>query len=89
MINLVEIVYINDYNLELHFSNNSHGVIDFSYLLEKNTSLTNKLKDIKYFKKNFIDFGALCWKNGLEFSAESLYEKLVNLNKLVKNSDVA
>ncbi len=89
MINLVEIVYIDDYNLELHFSNDSYGVIDFSYLLEKNTSLTNKLKDIEYFKNNFIDFGALCWKNGLELSAESLYKKLLDLNRLVKSSDVA
>ena len=89
MISLVEINYLNDYKLELHFSDNSFGTLDFTYVLNKNTSLTNQLKDIKYFKNNFIDFGALCWKNGLEFSAESLQNKLINLNLLVKSKDVA
>ncbi|MCF6331209.1 MAG: DUF2442 domain-containing protein [Sulfurimonas sp.] len=89
MISLIEVIYVDKYKLELHFSNNSHGIIDFSYLLDKDTSLTNQLKDIEYFKNNFIDFGALCWKNGLEFSAESLHEKLAHLNRLVKSNDVA
>ena len=89
MTSLIEISYLEEYKLELHFSNNSYGVIDFKYLLDKNTSLTNQLKDIAYFKNNFIDFGALCWKNGLEFSAESLYEKLVDLDTLIKSEDVA
>lgn len=89
MINIVKIKYVDKYNLELHFSDNSFGVIDFSYLISKNTSLTNPLKDIEYFKNNFIDFGALCWKNGLELSAESLYEKLIELKSITRNSDVA
>lgn len=89
MINIVKIKYVDKYNLELHFSDNSFGVVDFSYLISKNTSLTNPLKDIEYFKNNFIDFGALCWKNGLELSAESLYEKLIELKSITRNSDVA
>ena len=89
MINIVKIKYVDKYNLELHFSDNSFGVIDLSYLISKNTSLTNPLKDIEYFKNNFIDFGALCWKNGLELSAESLYEKLIELKSITRNSDVA
>ncbi|MEA1916201.1 MAG: DUF2442 domain-containing protein [Campylobacterota bacterium] len=89
MINLVKVTYVNEYNLELSFSDNSHGIIDFSYLLNKNSILTNQLKDIQYFKNNFIDFGALCWKNGLEFSAESLNRKLIESNKLSIESEVA
>ena len=89
MINLIKVIYTNDYNLELHFSDDSYGVIDFSYLLNKNTVLTNKLKDIQYFKNNFIDFGALCWKNGLELSAQSLHKKLLDSKQLIKKNEVA
>lgn len=89
MTNIVKIIYIDKYNLEIYFCNGSYGIIDLSYLIGKNTSLTNPLKDIKYFKDNFIDFGALCWKNGLELSAESLYERLKKSKNIMKNSNVA
>ena len=88
MINIINIEYINNYNLKLNFSDNSYGVIDFTYLVNKNSSLTNQLKDINYFKHSFIDFGALCWKNGLELSAESLNLRLQKDN-LLQYIDIA
>lgn len=89
MISLVKIVYLHDYTLELHFSNETFGVFDFSYLLEKQSVLTQSLRDVNYFKSCFIDFGALCWKNSLELSAESLYEKMQSQNLLQRKSEVA
>ncbi len=88
MINLIKVSPCEDCKIKLYFSDNSFGICDFSYLLEKNTILTKPLKDRTYFKQFFIDFGALCWKNGLELSAESLHLKLKQEGSLhlVKNA---
>ena len=75
MLNLVKIEPQNAYDIKLYFSDNSWGLIDFSYLLEVKSSLTKSLESLDYFHSCFIDFGALCWKNGLELSAESLHLK--------------
>ena len=75
MISLIKVESQSAYCLKLYFSDNSWGLIDFSYLVEAQSSLTKPLTSLDYFQACFIDFGALCWKNGLELSAESLYLK--------------
>ncbi len=89
MIKIVNAQYLNDYVVKLEFSDNSFSNFDFSYLLEKNTELTNPLKDLDYFKSFFLELGAICWKNGLELSPESLYQKAKITNKLYPNQIVA
>ena len=89
MINLIKIEPQEGYSLKLYFSDATHATLDFYYLLEKQTVLTKPLHDKNYFKSCFIDFGALCWKNGLEFSAESLSQKAKQNNTLLKTQEVA
>ena len=85
MISIIKIEPQSDYNLKLFFSDETFGIINFSYILEKKSVLTKALEDRDYFKSCFIDFGALCWKNGLELSAESLYRKCKENNALHVN----
>lgn len=73
----------------LNFSDNSFGILDFSYLIKANTVLTKPLEDSPYLKNFFIDFGTLCWKNGLELSVESLYLKLKTQDNLHFAKDAA
>ncbi len=89
MINITTAKYLKNYEVELHFSDNTYGFIDFSYLLDIHTVLTEPLKNKEYFKNFFVDFGALCWKNSLEFSAASLQQKMINNNTLLTDEDVA
>lgn len=88
MIKITKATYINDYIVKLEFSDNSFSNFDFSYLLTKNTELTNPLNDQKYFQTFFLELGALCWKNGLELSPSSLYQKAKDIGTLHK-SEVA
>ena len=88
MINIIKIEPQDNYCLKLFFSDMSYAVLDFSYLLESKTILTNPLHDKQYFRSCFIDFGALCWKSGLELSAESLHLKAKN-NNLLCTQEVA
>lgn len=89
MINIIKIEPQQDYRLKLFFSDATYSILDFSYLIEAKTVLTNPLLESSYFQSCFIDFGALCWKNGLELSAESLYLKSKELKALHSVQDVA
>ena len=84
MIKITQAVYRSDQEIKLHFSDGSFGVMDFSEILAQKTSLTQALDDTVFFQRFFIELGALCWPNGLEFSAGSLYKKLEAAGKLVK-----
>ena len=84
MIKITQAVYRSDQEIKLHFSDGSYGVMDFSETLAQKTSLTQALDDTVFFQRFFIELGALCWPNSLEFSAGSLCKKLEAAGKLVK-----
>ena len=84
MIKITQAVHQSGVEIKLHFSDGSFGVMDFSDILVNKTSLTQALEDADFFQRYFIESGALCWPNGLEFSAGSLYKRLEAAGKLVK-----
>lgn len=69
MIKLVHAEWIGDSKLSLAFSDGSQDVYNFDALLAKNTVLTLPLQNTTLFQRFFLALGALCWPNGLEFSA--------------------
>ena len=75
MIKVLSIQHISDFQIELTFSNDEQGVFDAaSYLSQKTGSLLVPLRDANYFKRCFVEAGAICWPNGLELSGERLFE---------------
>lgn len=88
MIKIVKAVYVSGYTVELYFSNGKKGSFDFSDLVSRQGELVTPLKDTAYFQQFFLELGAICWKNGLEFSPSSLYRKLEQLH-LLRNDDQA
>lgn len=75
MIKVLNVRVVDDFKLELEFSDHVHGVVDAaSYLAERSGPLLVKLRDSTYFRRVFIDAGALCWPNGLELSPARLRE---------------
>jgi hypothetical protein len=82
MIKLVAASVLHDRVLRLTFSDGSEGDLDFAPILVRDTVLTRPLSTAEYFATFFLELGALCWSNGLEFSARSLHEKLKQLGAL-------
>ncbi len=74
MIKLFKARYLNDFQIAVDFSDGKEGVFDGRVLLQRTGSLLEPLRDENYFKRFFIDAGALCWPNGLELSPARLYE---------------
>ena len=78
MIKVLNANLTDAFKLDLNFSDHTHGVFDASaYLANRSGPLLDKLREPTYFKRFFIDAGALCWPNGLEISPARLRELCV------------
>ncbi|MCX8085680.1 MAG: DUF2442 domain-containing protein [Rhodocyclaceae bacterium] len=82
MIKLVSARYLGDFRLWLEFSDGSAGEFDGRSLLKRQGPLLEPLRDEAYFRRCFIDAGALCWPNGLELSPARLHERVHQLETL-------
>ena len=79
MITLLDVKTIAPHQLDLSFSDHSHGVFDGAhYLSSRQGPLLENLRDPAYFARCFVDAGALCWPNGLELSAARLHDLIGN-----------
>ena len=77
MITLVKVVKLkamDNYKLWVRFSDGTEGVFDGNKFLKRNGPLLDALRNESYFKRAFIDAGALCWPNGLELSPTRLHQ---------------
>ena len=74
MIKLTETRYQGEFQVSLRFSDDKEGVFVGRELLKRSGPLLEPLRDEAYFKRFFIDAGALSWPNGLELSPARLHE---------------
>ena len=74
MIKLIEARYQGEFQVSLRFSDGKEGVFDGRELLKRSGPLLESLRDEAYFKRVFIDAGALSWPNGLELSPARMHE---------------
>ena len=77
MIKLIEARSEANFTIKLTFSDGAEGVFEGAEFLKKNGPLLDALRNESYFKRAFIDAGALCWPNGLELSPVRLREVCV------------
>ena len=64
---------LGDYRLKLQFTDGLAGEWDFSALATDPRPVTAPFRDPTYFDKVFLDFGALTWPNGFDWSPEALH----------------
>lgn len=74
MIKLIEAHYQGDFQVALKFSDGKEGIFDGHGLLLRCGPLLAPLHDEAYFRRMFIDAGALSWPNGLELSPARLHD---------------
>lgn len=86
IIRLVAIRPAGDAELDLVFSDGATGRWSAMPLIERDTELTRRLGEPTYFRRAFLEAGALCWPNGLDLSAHALHRKLDEDGKLVRDA---
>ncbi len=74
MIRIAKAYYLDNFKVELTFSDGKTGVFDGRQLLERKGPLLEPLHDESFFRRLFIEAGALSWPNGLELSPAKLHE---------------
>jgi len=75
VIKILNAHYEGKFSVALQFSDGSEGHFNAAdYFKNRKGSLLEALTDESYFKRFFIDAGALCWPNGLELSPQRLHE---------------
>jgi len=74
-----EVVHIRRYRivgpwrLWLQFTDGLAGEWDFSGLKSDTRPVTAPFRDHAFFEQVFLDFGALTWPNGFDWSPEALH----------------
>lgn len=89
MIKIVEATVVRGSTLRLEFSDGRAGDLDIPAFLARDTSLTRPLREPEYFRRFFLELGALCWPNGLELSAGSLYRAIEQRGALEDSAGAA
>ena len=75
MIKVISVKPLNNYYLELCFNNNEVRRFDVKPYLDK--GIFTELKNEDYFMQVAIQFDSIAWKNGQDFSPETLYQRSV------------
>ena len=62
----------NNYKLSITFENGEKRIFDVTPFLDK--GIFSELKNIDYFQKVRVAFGAIQWPNEQDFSKDTLYK---------------
>lgn len=84
MMKLIAIEPKRGYEILLRFSDGTSGTFDFTPFIEAGTVMTEPLRDPLFFKRCFIELGALAWPNGFDMSAGSLHQRLRDGRKILE-----
>lgn len=74
MLKVLSAHVVAPFDVELQFSDRSHGIWHAaSYLADHTGPLLDQLRDPAYFQRLVTDSGGLSWPNGLELSAARVH----------------
>lgn len=70
------------YVLWVRFSDGAEGEWDFARMVARPGPMVEPLRDESFFRRVFIDFGALTWPNGFDAAPDALYDDMAAAGKL-------
>ncbi|MFN3347970.1 DUF2442 domain-containing protein [Pseudorhodoplanes sp.] len=72
MIKVSRIEWLGGHRLSFRFSDDSAGEYDFAALVRESGPMIEPLRDIDYFRRVFLEFGAPTWPNGFDIAPDWL-----------------
>ena len=70
---IISVKALENYMLQIEFDTNEIRLFDVKPYL--NFGIFTELKNENYFKNVYTNLGSIAWKNGQDFSPETLYLK--------------
>jgi hypothetical protein len=86
MIKVSKIEAIDGYKVRVRFTDDSVGEYDFSTMLTETGPMIEPLRDGAYFRRVFLEFGALTWPNGFDVAPEWLYHEIEAAGALIRTA---
>ena len=86
MIKVSRINWLGGHRLEVRFTDDSVGEYDFAALVNESGPMIEPLRDVDYFKRVFLEFGAPTWPNGFDVAPEWLHRELIAAGKLSRTA---
>ena len=74
------IEYKRNYVYFIEFDDGSNGDVDFSEYIGKGP-VFEPFREQEFFQRATIEGGTISWPNGVDIAPETLYEKLIALNR--------
>lgn len=89
LIDITDVAYLGGHRLRLTFDDGVEGELDFAEFLSFQ-GVFAALKDPSAFAQVLVnpDWGTICWPNGSDYSAETLYAKITDRPKILKHQRV-
>jgi hypothetical protein len=82
IVHVRKITRLGQYRLKLWFTDGLAGIWDFSELARRDGPMTEPFRDPSYFDRVFLEFGALTWPNGYDWSPEALHADMFKAGAL-------
>lgn len=76
MIKIVKARCVGEFSILLEFSTGESGTFDMSELVARGGSMVAPLRSPEYFKRAFLELGALAWPNGFDLSPAAVHREL-------------
>jgi hypothetical protein len=84
MIKVSKIDWLGEHRLRFHFNDESVGECDFAKLVNETGPMVEPLRDVAYFKRVFLEFGAPTWPNGFDVAPGWLHAEIAAAGNLVR-----
>ncbi len=84
MIKVSRIEWLGGYRLRFRFNDESVGDYDFAELVNEAGPMVEPLRDLAYFKRVFLEYGAPTWPNGFDIAPAWLHREIAAAGSLVR-----
>ena len=88
MIKVSKIEWAGGHRLRFRFSDDTVGEYDFATLLNEPGPMVEPLRDLVYFQRVFLEFGAPTWPNGFDVAPAWLRGEISAAGRLARQMPV-
>jgi uncharacterized protein DUF2442 len=85
MVKVVEVRALDGFKLHLRFSDGEEGVRDCADIVAETGPMVEPLRDPAFFRRVFIEYGALAWPNGYDIDPIALYREMQQAGSLTSS----
>jgi len=82
MVKVIEVQPLDGFRLRVRFSDGQEGVRDCSDIVTEAGSMVEPLRDPAFFRRVFIEYGALAWPNGYDIDSIAFYREMEQVGLL-------